>query len=57
MPFRKKHKLGFTSKDPLDRNPICFKVREGVRKKLMAIPDWQKLLREYVDSLTEEKPS
>jgi len=54
MPFQKDHKLGFVSNDPLDKNPICFKVKPGVRDKLKAIPDWQERLRVMVDELIEE---
>ena len=51
MPFQKKHKLGFTSKQPFDKDPVCFKVLPGVKDKLRAVPDWQERLREYVDQL------
>jgi hypothetical protein len=54
MTFKKNHKQGFTSDDPLDRSPICFKVKPGVRDKLKAIPDWQKRLRALVDRLIQE---
>ena len=54
MPFQKDHKLGFVSNDPLDKNPICFKVKPGVRDKLKAVPDWQERLRVMVDELIEE---
>jgi hypothetical protein len=53
MRFQKNNKFGFTSDDPLDKSPICFKVKPGVREKLKAVPDWQKRLREYVDQLIE----
>lgn len=51
MPFQKKHKLGFTSKQPFDKDPVCFKVLPGVKDKLRAIPNWQGKLREFVDKL------
>lgn len=54
MPFQKNHKLGFTSEDPLDRDPVCFKVKPGVKAKLKAVPDWQERLREYIDEMVEE---
>jgi hypothetical protein len=54
MPFQKDHKLGFTSDDPLDRKPICFKVKPGVRDKLKSVSDWQGRLRAVVDQLIEE---
>jgi hypothetical protein len=54
MPFQKKHKFGFTSEEPLDKNPVCFKVKPGVKDKLKAVPQWQERLRKFVDSLIEE---
>lgn len=54
MTFQKKHKLGFTSKQPFDKDPICFKVLPGVKDKLKAVPNWQERLRECVDRLIEE---
>ena len=59
MTFRKKHKLGFTSDEPLAKEPICFKVKPGIREKLMTIPGWQDKLRAFVEILIQEniKPS
>jgi hypothetical protein len=57
MPFQKNHKQGFTSENPLDREPICFKGRRGQKEKLTSVPDWQERLREFVDTLIEQKPS
>jgi hypothetical protein len=57
MGFQKNNKLGFTSDEPLDKEPICFKGRKGQKEKLKNIPDWQEKLREFVDMLTEQKPS
>jgi len=54
MRFQKQNQFGFVSDDPLDKHPVCFKVKAGVREKLKAVPDWQKRLREYVDKLIEE---
>ncbi len=54
MPFQKKNKLGFTSNQPYDKDPVCFKVLPGVKDKLKAVPNWQERLREFVDSLIEE---
>lgn len=51
MPFQKKHKLGFTSKQPFDKDPVCFKVLPGVKEKLRTVPDWQERLRGFVDKL------
>jgi hypothetical protein len=51
MPFQKNHKLGFTSDEPLDKDPVCFKVKPGVKDKLKAVPNWQERLRECVDQL------
>jgi len=54
MPFQKKNKLGFTSKQPFDKDPVCFKVLPGVKDKLKSVPDWQERLREFVDRLIVE---
>jgi hypothetical protein len=54
MPFEKNHRLGFTSDNPLDRSPVCFKVLPDVKTKLKAIPNWQNRLREFVERLIEE---
>jgi hypothetical protein len=54
MPFQKNHKFGFTSDDPLDKDPVCFKVKPGVKAKLKAIPHWQEKLRELVDQLIQD---
>jgi hypothetical protein len=55
MPFQKNHKLGTKpiGDEPMDRTPICFNVRTGVREKLKTIPDWKERLREYVDRLID----
>ncbi|GAA6616732.1 hypothetical protein [Scytonema sp. NUACC26] len=39
-----------------DKNPVQFKVRKGVREKLRAIPNWQDILRKYVDDLISDPP-
>lgn len=57
MPFQKNNKLGFTSDEPLGREPICFKGRVGQKEKLANIPNWQERFREFIDMLAEEKPS
>jgi hypothetical protein len=49
MAFRKKHKLGFTSDDPLDKIPLSIKLRIGVREKVKAVPDWQAKLRDLLE--------
>ncbi|MEA5623761.1 hypothetical protein [Nostoc sp. UHCC 0251] len=54
MPFQKKHKLGFTSKQPFDKDPVCFKVLPGIKDKLKSVPGWQERLREFVDTLVVE---
>ena len=55
MAFQKKHKLGFTSDDPLEKIPICIKGRKGQRDRLMAITDWQEKLRDAIDLLLAGK--
>ena len=56
MPFRKGNTHGATplNGEPLDRVPVCFNVKEGVREKLKAVPDWKERLREYIDALIEQ---
>ncbi len=56
MTFQKNHKLGFTSENPLDREPICFKGRKGQKEKLKAVLGWQERLRDFIAILIEEKP-
>lgn len=34
-----------------DKTPVQFKVLPGKREQLKAVPNWQDLLREYVDYL------
>jgi hypothetical protein len=41
MPFHKNNKFGFTSDEPLDKYPVCFKVKPGIKDKLKAVPNWQ----------------
>ncbi len=56
MTFKKQHKLGAKPlyEEPLDRTPVCFNVRQGVREKLKTIPDWKEKLRTFVDTLIED---
>lgn len=51
MPFQKNNELGFKSDNPLDKKPVCVKLRAGVREELMVIPDWQNKLRKLIDQL------
>jgi hypothetical protein len=55
MRFQKKNEFGFTSDDPLDKDPICIKVKPGVKDKLKAIPSWQERLRKMIDQLIEDE--
>ncbi|MCP6760986.1 MAG: hypothetical protein NHB32_20080 [Fischerella sp. CENA71] len=55
MTFQKKHKFGFTSDNPLDVEPICFKGRVGQKQALKDIPGWQDKLRDYIDELINKK--
>jgi len=54
MPFQKENKLGFTSSQPFDKDPVCFKVLPGIKEKLKTVPDWQGRLREFVNKLIDE---
>lgn len=40
-----------------DKSPVQFKVRKGVREKLKTIPNWQDILRKYVDNLISNPPN
>ncbi|WP_348982692.1 hypothetical protein [Brasilonema octagenarum] len=53
MTFQRKNKLGALpfNEEPFDKSPVCLKVREGVKEKLKAIPDWQEQLRGLIDEL------
>ncbi|NMF67020.1 hypothetical protein DP113_24010 [Brasilonema octagenarum UFV-E1] len=56
MTFQKKHRLGALpfNEEPFDKSPVCLKVREGVREKLKAVPDWQERLRGFIDELIRD---
>lgn len=34
-----------------DKDPVCFKVKSGVKAKLKVVPNWQEQLRGFVDRL------
>lgn len=55
MPFKKNHQQGAKpmGEESMDRTPVCFNVRKGVRDKLKAVPEWKERLREYVDQLVD----
>jgi hypothetical protein len=59
MTFQKKHKLGFISDKPLAKEPICLKLKPGMREQLMTIPGWQDKLRTLIEILIQDniKPS
>ena len=58
MVFKEGNKLGFTSEEPLEKNPICFLGRVGQKEALKNIPEWQELIRDFVDELIDQsKPS
>lgn len=54
MRYEKGNKYGFTSEDPFAKDPVCFKVKEGVREKLKGIKGWQDRMRAFVDELIQE---
>ncbi|WP_017744511.1 hypothetical protein [Scytonema hofmannii] len=39
-----------------DKSPVQFKVKKGVREKLKTIPNWQDILRTFVDDLISDAP-
>lgn len=56
MPFQKNNKLGFkpTEEKPLDPIPLQLKLRKGVRERIKAIPGWQNLIRDLLETWVEE---
>lgn len=58
MPFIKGHEYRWkpTNDATLDKSPICFKGRIGQKQSLKNIPDWQEILRDFVDQLILENP-
>ncbi|MFH7029393.1 MAG: hypothetical protein ACHBN1_29385 [Heteroscytonema crispum UTEX LB 1556] len=56
MTFKKKNELGAKPlhDEPMDRIPVCFNVKKGIREQLKTVPDWKERLREFVDSLVED---
>jgi hypothetical protein len=38
-----------------DKNPVQVKVLPGVRDKLSQIPNWQNLVRAYINQLISEQ--
>ena len=57
MPFQPNNKLGFkpTEEKPLDRIPLQLKLRQGVRHRIKAIPDWQNQIRDLLETWLEER--
>ncbi|WP_414625288.1 hypothetical protein [Calothrix sp. CCY 0018] len=56
MTFKKNHKQGALpyGEKPLGIKPVSFKPRQGQLEKLKTVPNWQELLRDYIDILVEE---
>lgn len=56
MPFEKNHKQGAKpmGSEAMDRTPICFNVRIGVREKLKTVPKWKERFREFAEQLIAE---
>ncbi len=57
LPFQKKNKLGFTSDEPFDRNPLTILLKPGVKEKLMSITNWRSKVRNAIDRIIEESQS
>jgi len=53
MVFKKNHKFGFTSDNPLDSIAISLKGRVGQREALKNIPNWQAQVRDFMDTLID----
>ncbi len=56
MPFEKGHKYRWEpeNQESLDKSPICFKGRVGQKQRLKNIPDWQEIMRNFIDQLILE---
>lgn len=56
MPFQKNHQLGFKpiEEKPLDSISLQLKLRTGVRERIKAIPGWQNLIRDLLETWVEE---
>jgi hypothetical protein len=57
MPFKKNHEFRFLSIESksLDPKPLSLKLRDGIRDKVMSIPNWQSQLRNVVEAWLQEK--
>lgn len=57
MPFQRNNQLGFkpTEEKPLDRIPFQLKLRQGVRHRIKAIPDWQNQIRDLLEAWVNER--
>jgi hypothetical protein len=57
MPFQKGNTHGFTSKEPLDRNPLTLKLKPGLMARIEKIPDWRNKLRQLIETWVEAQES
>jgi hypothetical protein len=55
MPFQKGNKHGFTSDEPLDREPLTLKVKPGLMEKIEKIPDWRNKLRCLIETWVQSQ--
>jgi hypothetical protein len=55
MTFKKGHKFGYVSDEPLDRKPLTIKLRVGLREEIEAIPEWRSKLRELLETWANEQ--
>jgi hypothetical protein len=56
MPFQKENPYSYKSEgeEPLDKHPVCFNVRVGVREELKKIKGWQNRMRTFADEMIQE---
>lgn len=56
MPFQKNNPYSYRPDGdaPLDKHPVCFNVRVGVREQLKGVNGWQDRMRAFVDELIQE---
>jgi hypothetical protein len=57
MPFQKGNKFGFTSDEPLAREPLTLKVKPGLMARIEKIPDWRNKLRHLIETWVEAQES
>ena len=55
MPFKKGHKFGYTSDEPLDRKSLTIRLKVGLLDRIEQIPDWRNKLRVLLESWADDQ--